>query len=161
MYFRLKLSRTLPVLRIKIRIDFTSIWNKRPVDFTCKIPPDTHYFGAEPNFINDDFGRLTGTEPFFRGVRVGVINPFSSQMTILLINLSSIGLPISWQQIYTLRWACWGVNSRDTDLQSLYDFPSVLIWWCMYLLIHQVLLIAYEYLLWIFCQNSEYILNIR
>ena len=81
-------------------------------------------------FLNNDFGRLTRTEPLFRGIRVAVLTHFTSHVTIL-INLSSIGLSISWQQISTLCWACWGVNSWGTDLQFLYDFPSVLNWWCM------------------------------
>ena len=53
---------------------------------------------APTDFFNDDFGRLTGTEPLFRGVRVAVIDPFFITCT---------------------------------DLQLLYDFPSVLIWQCM------------------------------
>ena len=64
------------LLRIKIRIDCTPVWNKLPVNRTFKIPPDTHYFGADTDFFNDDFGRLTGTEPLFRGVRVAVVDPF-------------------------------------------------------------------------------------
>ena len=36
----------------------------------------TILLGAEPIFFNDDFGRLTGSEPLFRGVRVAVIDPF-------------------------------------------------------------------------------------
>ena len=48
------------------------------------------------DFFNDDFGTLTGTEPLFRGVRFAVTGPFSSHVTIiLLINLSSVGLPIT------------------------------------------------------------------
>ena len=50
--------------------------------------PQQHY---GPNgFFNDDFGKLTGTEPLFRGVRVAVIDPFLSHVTILLINLLSM-----------------------------------------------------------------------
>ena len=78
------------------------------------------------DFFNDDFGRLAGTEPLFWGVRVGVIDPIFIAW-ILLINLSSMVLPVSWWQIYTLSCA----NSWGTDLQLLYDFPSVLIWRCM------------------------------
>ena len=38
---------------------------------------------------------LMGTEPLFCGVRVAVIDPFSSHATILLINVRTIGLLIS------------------------------------------------------------------
>ena len=89
----------------------------------------THNITLRPNrFFYDNFDRLTETEPLFRGVRVAVINPFSSHVTILLINLSFMGFSISWRQISTL---CWSVNSWDTDLQLLYDFPSILILQCM------------------------------
>ena len=48
------------LLKIKIRIDCMPVWNKFPVNHT-KIPPDArHYFGAEPIYFNDNFGRLTG-----------------------------------------------------------------------------------------------------
>ena len=69
--------------------------DKLPVNHTFKIPPDTqHYFGAKLIF-NDDFGRYTGNEQLFRGVRVAVTDPFSSHVTILLTNLPSMGLLIS------------------------------------------------------------------
>ena len=55
----------------------------------------------------------------------------SSHVTILLLNLLYMGLLISWRHISTLRWDCWGVNSWGTDRWVLYDFPSVLICWCM------------------------------
>ena len=91
-----------------------------------------HNITLGPNrfLFNDDFGRLTGTEALFQGVRVTLIDPFSSQVTVLLINLWFMEVPINWRQISTLRLACWGVNSWGTDLQLLYDFPSVLIWRC-------------------------------
>ena len=66
-------------------------------------------------------------------------------LAILPINLLSIVLPISWRQTSTLRWTCWGVNSWDTHLQLLYDFPSVLIW-------------PYIYIFWrtkFFCQSTR------
>ena len=48
-----------------------------PSDHTTKIPLDTqHYFRAKPIFFNDDFGRLTGTEPLFQGVWIVIIDPF-------------------------------------------------------------------------------------
>ena len=97
------------------------------MNHTFKTPPDIqHYLGA-PIFLTDYFVTLTGTEPLFRGIMIAVIDPFSSNVTIFPINLSSIGLPISWWQISTPRWACWDVNSLATDLQLLYDLPSVLI----------------------------------
>ena len=69
--------KSFQLLRIKIRIACTPVWNKLPVNHTFKIPPDTqHYFGAEPIFFNDGFGGLTGTESLFRGVRVAVMDPF-------------------------------------------------------------------------------------
>ena len=62
------------LLRTKFRIDCTPVWNRLPVNHTYKISPDTqHYFGAEPIFLNDDFGTLKGTEPLFSCVRVAVI----------------------------------------------------------------------------------------
>ena len=78
------------------------------------------------DLFNEGFGKLMGNEPLFRGISVAVIDPFFTTCGNLLINLSSMGLPTSWRHISTLLWACWG-----TDLQLLYDFPSVLIWWCM------------------------------
>ena len=121
------------LLRIKIHIDCTPIWNKLPNTF--KISPDQqHYFGAE--LI------LTGTEPLFWGVRVAVIYPFSSHVTILQINLSSMRLPISWWQISTLHWACWGVNSWGTVwFSKCLNLAAYGTFWCT-----KVLLTAYKYL---------------
>ena len=48
-------------------------------------------FWGRTDVFNDQFGRLTGIEPLFRGVRAAVIDHFLS----LLINLSSMGLPIA------------------------------------------------------------------
>ena len=65
------------LLRIKIRITCTPVWNKLTVIHTFKIPPDTqHYFGVKPILFNDDFRKLTGTKPLFRDVRVAVIYSF-------------------------------------------------------------------------------------
>ena len=36
----------------------------------------TTFLWYQISFFNDDFGRLTGTEPLFRGIRVEVIDPF-------------------------------------------------------------------------------------
>ena len=52
-----------------------AIWNKLPVSHNFKIPPDTELWG-QTDFLNDDCGRLTWTEPLLRGVRVAVIDPF-------------------------------------------------------------------------------------
>ena len=44
---------------------------------TPSIFHQTHNSTLRPNsFFNDDFGRLTGTEPLFWGVSVAVIDPF-------------------------------------------------------------------------------------
>ena len=65
------------LLKIKIHIDCTPVWNKLPVNHTFRISPDTqHYFRAGSIFFNDDFGIVTGSEALFLGVRVAVINPF-------------------------------------------------------------------------------------
>ena len=74
-------------------------------------------FGAEPIFI-------TMTLAGWRGPS----HCFSSHVTILQINLSSMGLSISWWKISTVRS---GVNSWGTDrpIHLLYDFPSVLLFW--------------------------------
>ena len=121
------------------------VWNKLPVNHTFRIPPDTHYFGAESISFNYDFRRLMRTEPLFRGVKVELIDPFLSHATILLINVSSIGLPLTWRQISTLRWACWDESLWGTDLQLLYGFPNVLIWRCMVSFDAPSSLTAYEY----------------
>ena len=119
------------LLRIKIHIECTLVWNKLPVNHTFKIPPDTqHYFGAEPIF-NVDFGRLTGSEPTFRGVRVVVIDQFSITWDCSPDKSIIHGITDKPTTDIHSRWVCWGVYSWGTDLQLLHDFPSVLIWWCM------------------------------
>ena len=133
-----KFHELVQLLREKIRIEWTLVWKELPVNHTLKIPPATqHYFGAEPIFFSDDFSRLSGTEPFFRSVRVGVIDPFfitcdnSPDKSIIHGFTDTLMTEIS-----TLRWACWGVNSKDKDLQLLYDFSKCLnlgmyrIVWC-------------------------------
>ena len=52
---------------------------------------------------------------------------FHHMWQFLLIDLSSMGLPISWRQNNTLHWDCWCVSYRGTDQQFLYGFPKVLI----------------------------------
>ena len=73
----LDIINSFQLLRIKIRIDCSPVWNKLPVNHSFKIPRHTqHYSWAESIFINDDFGRLTETELLFLDIRVAVIDPF-------------------------------------------------------------------------------------
>ena len=70
--------KSFPLLRIKICIDCTPVCNYLPVTHNFKIHRHTqNYCGAEPMFFFiDDFGRLMGNEPLFRGVRFATIDPF-------------------------------------------------------------------------------------
>ena len=91
-----------------------------------------HSITLGPNrfFLNDDFGKLTGTEQLFRSVRGLVIDPFfitcynSDKSIIHWITDKLTGNIHSTLDLLTCQ--SWG-----TDLQLLYDFPSVLIWQCM------------------------------
>ena len=93
------------LLRINIHIDCKHFCNKLPVNHTFKFQ-QTH------------------------NITLGLTH-FWSYVAIILINLSFMVLPISWRQISTLRWVCWGVNPWGTDLHLLYDFPRVLMWRCV------------------------------
>ena len=64
------------LLRIKILINCTPVWNKLPLNQAFKILPDTQYYLGPNWFFNYAFGRLTRTEPLFRDVRVAVIYIF-------------------------------------------------------------------------------------
>ena len=82
-------------------------------------------------FFNDDFGRLMRIDPLFRVVRVAVLDPFfmtydkSPDKSIINGIINKLKADIH------SRCACWGVKSRGTDLQLLYDFPSLLVCWSM------------------------------
>ena len=65
------------LLRIKIRMNFTPVWNKLLLNHTFKIPPTQHFFGAEQIYFNDNFDKQTGTKLLLRGVGFAVIDPFS------------------------------------------------------------------------------------
>ena len=109
--------KSFQLLRIKIQIDCIPVWNKYPLNHTCNIPPDTqYYFGTEPIVFDDDFGTLMGTELLFLDVRVAVKTHLKLHVTILLINVLSMELTISYRQIPSpVLWVCWGVNSWGTD----------------------------------------------
>ena len=119
---------------------------------------DSTLFRSRTDFFNNDFGRLTGTEPLFRAIRVAVIDPFF----ITCDNSpSSTGLPISWRQISTLRWACWGcqfMRYRSTASVWFSKFLNLVMYgiFCCTRFFWQ----STSIFLWIFFRNSPYIFNI-
>ena len=141
------------MLRIKIRINCTPVWNQLSVNHIFNIPPDTQYYF-------DDFGRLTGNEPMFRGVRVAVVDPFfitcdnspdtsiihgiTDKLTTYPLYVESIEVSIHEVQIYSFCMIFQVSESGD-------------VW---YLLMHQVLVTAFEYLFADFlpklCVYSQY-----
>ena len=63
------------LLRIKIRIDCTSVWNKLPVIHAIKIlPRHSTLLWSRTVFLR--LSQFDGDRPLARGVRVAVIDPF-------------------------------------------------------------------------------------
>ena len=75
-------------LRLKISWTPSVVENKNPHRLHVRLeqtPSESHLqtstrhttlLWGRTEFFNDDFGRLTGTEPLFRGVRISVKDPF-------------------------------------------------------------------------------------
>ena len=89
--FIAKFHELVPLQRIKIHFDCTTVWNKLPVNHTFRIPSDTHYFGAQPIF-NDDFDRLSHR---FEVSGSQLLTDLSCHVALVLFNLSSLDLVIS------------------------------------------------------------------
>ena len=119
------------LLRIKIPIDCTPVWKKLPVNYTFKIHI-THNITLGPNqFFNYDFGRLTGTEPLFRGFRIAVIDSCfitcDNSPDKSIIHGITGKLTTDIHSMFNML-RC---QFRSSDLQFLYDFPCFSIWRCM------------------------------
>ena len=112
------------------------------------------------NFFNDDW-QVDGDRATVLKHQSCSKTHFSSHVTILLINLSSMGLPIGWRHIHSM-FEPVEVSIHDVQIYSVcMIYPGVLIWRCN---------VSFDVpsssdslrvlFLKIFFQNSAYILNI-
>ena len=101
----------------------------------------TTFHWGRTDFFNDDFGRLTGIEPLFRGVRVAVLD----QVFITCNNDKSFNHGITGKMTYPLYGEPTEVSIHEVQIYSFcMIFQSVLIWQCMVPFAFQVLT-AYEF----------------